>query len=218
MTVRRRLVALVRSLRPATTGAVPRPRHDEGSTIIEFAIVAPVFITLLMVTFDIGQMAFANAMLRGAVQDAARGSALETGDTTAADEKVRTAITSVLPGSTVITSRVNYFDFDDIGRAEIWEDGNSNGECDNGESYTDENRSGSFEKDVGRSGNGGAGDVVIYEVDVSYTSLFKIPDFWSQQSVRDTWGTRHLSAKAVRKNQPFAKQLELGSESRKCPA
>lgn len=191
-------------------------RNNAGSTIIEFAIVAPVFITLLLMCFDIGQMAYANALLRGVVQDAARSAALETGDTEVADEQVEKAMSAVLPGSTVITSRVSYYDFDDIGRSEIWADENGNGTCDNGESYVDENRNGSWNSEIGLSGNGGASDVVVYDVNVSYEPLFKLPNFWNKQSTRDSWGTRELNAKAVRKNQPFAKQIEVGTEDRTC--
>lgn len=207
MTIRRRL-SLLRAC-------------DAGATVIEFAIVVPVFLVLLIGAFDVAQMAYANAMLRGAVQEAARSSALETGDTTAADNQVKNAMTTVLPGSTVVTSRLAYFDFTDIGRPEKWDDkawegAPPDGACNNGEVYVDENGNGMWDADIGKAGNGSAGDVIVYDVTVTYTPIFTVPDFWNKQSVRDGWGARQLTAKAVRKNQPFAKQNQYGANTGKC--
>lgn len=214
MTAASRLTGLCRSLSPqASRRGAP---YDDGSTVVEFAIVVPVFLTMLIMAFDVGQMAFANAMLRGAVQEAARSAALETGDTTAADNQIKAAMSTVLPGSTVITSRVNYFDFSDIGRAEKWADKNNDGTCNNGENYVDENANGTWDAEIGRGGNGSAGDVVVYDVNVSYDPIFKIPNFFGKQSIKDSWGTRELNAKAVRKNQPFAKQNKYGSAAGSC--
>lgn len=216
MTARRRLAGICRSVLPDRAGGRQDASHEEGATVVEFAIVAPVMIMLLITTFDIGQMAFANAVLRGVVQDAARSSSLETGDTTAADNKVKAAVGRVLPGAAVVTGRLSYFDFDDIGRPELWDDKNNDGACNNGETYTDENANGSWDADVGRGGNGSASDVVVYSVTVTYQPIFKIPDFWNKQTIRDSWGSRELTAKAIRKNQPFAKQNNLGSTTASC--
>ena len=45
-----------------------------GAVLIEFALVAPVFLMLIMGTFDLGQMAYGKSVLEGAVQKAARDS------------------------------------------------------------------------------------------------------------------------------------------------
>ena len=67
-----------------------------------------------------------------------------------------------------------------------------------------------WDEDIGVSGNGGAGDVVVYSVTVSYIPLFPNP-FVSNGEDR-----RRLSASTVNKNQPFADQATYGSTAGTC--
>ena len=181
----------------------------EGNAIIEFAILAPVFLLLLLGTFDLGQMVYGRAVLHGAVQEAARTSSLETANTDEADQKVEDIILPILPNATVTSSRVSYLDIADIGRPEAWNDLDDSGTCNDGETFTDENRNGVWDADVGKSGNGGANDVVLYTVTVDYQPVFKVP-FMEQEDQRT------LSATAVKKNQPFADQNDYGSDAGAC--
>lgn len=183
---------------------------SKAVTALEFGLVAPVFLTFLIGIFDLGQMAYGNSVLQGAVQQAARSSALETADTAAADAMVSNIILPVLPAATLSTSRTSYFDFADIARAERFNDGNNNSVCDNGESYVDENENGEWDPDIGLTGNGGASDVVVYTVTASYDPVFKVP-FLPEQ-----WNTRTLTASAIKKNQPFGSQNAYGSVSGTC--
>lgn len=182
----------------------------QGVAAIEFALIMPIFLTLMVGLLDVGQSVYATAILNGAVEQAARSSSLETADTVAADQIVEEIVGPILPGMTMTTTRMSYFDFTDIDRPERWNDVDGNGSCDNGESFTDENRSGSWDADVGSSGNGGAGDVVFYTVTVTYRTAFPIP------ALPDTWSERTLSSTAVRKNQPFATQTTLASTAGVC--
>ena len=181
-----------------------------GMAAIEFAIVAPVFLTMLIGIFDIGQMAYGRSVLSGAAQNAARSSALETANTTRADEAIREKVAPILPGAEVSSTRVSYYDFSDIGRAERWNDADSDGTCDDGEIYVDENGSGGWDADIGVIGNGGASDVVVYTVTATYTPVFKVP------FAPESWNERRLTVSLVRKNQPFADQEEYGSEAGVC--
>ncbi|HEX7881547.1 MAG TPA: TadE family protein [Afipia sp.] len=195
----------------AKTAKLPRiAAAQDGLATIEFAIVAPVFCLLLMGIFDIGQMAYARAILSGAVEKAARSSAMESANTTTADQMVKDAIKPILPGATFASTRVGYVDFSDVQRAEKFTDTNSNGTCDPGEPYVDENRSGHWENDVGVSGNGGANDVVLYTVTVTYKPVFRV------NILGNTTQTRTMTAIGVRKNQPFATQQGYGSSAGTC--
>ena len=186
-------------------------RDDEqGTTIMEFGLIATVFVTLLLGLFDLGQLAYTQSILNGAVQTAARSSSLESGNTTAADNEVASIVRVVAPGATVATSRVSYFDFDDIERAEAWNDADGDGTCSVGETYSDENGNGMWDEDIGSDGNGGASDVVIYEVTVSYDPLFPNPFIPGGVS------KRNLSASTVKKNQPFANQPGFGDAAGVC--
>lgn len=185
-------------------------RAKDGVGTIEFAIVAPVLCLLMMGIFDIGQMAYGRSILSGAVEKAARSSAMEGGNTAAADLMVQNAIKPILPGATFASRRDSYVDFDDLDRAEKFTDTNNNGTCDPGEPYVDENRSGHWEANVGVSGNGGANDVVMYTVTVTYKPVF------SANILGNTNQTRTMTAIGVRKNQPFATQQGWGSSAGTC--
>lgn len=182
---------------------------QDGMSAVEFGLIAPVFLMMLLGTYDLGQMAYGRIQLNGAVQDAARRSSLESSNTTEADNIVKTAIKNILPGATFQSKRQSYYDFTDVARPEKWSDTNKNGTCDNGENFVDENRSGVWEADVGRDGNGGAGDVVLYTVTIKYKRVFPVP-FWGSGAERT------MIATAVKKNQPFASQQEYGSSAGKC--
>ncbi|MXO90296.1 TadE/TadG family type IV pilus assembly protein [Pontixanthobacter aquaemixtae] len=185
-------------------------KDQRGTTVMEFGLMVTVFMTLLLGLFDLGQLAYANAILRGATQDAARDSSLETGNTTTADAAVTSIIRTVAPDATVTSSRVSYFDFEDVERPESWNDENDDGSCNDGEAYVDENGNGNWDSDIGVSGNGGAGDVVIYTVTVTYDPLF--PNPFLPGGAR----ARKITSSAVKKNQPFADQANYGSDAGIC--
>lgn len=182
----------------------------EGAAAVEFALAAPVLLVLLIGMFDMGHMAYLNAVLNGAVEKVARDSALETANTTTSDQAVGTIMAGVAPGASVTTTRNSYYDFTDVARPEAWGDTNANGRCDNGESYTDENNNGSWDADIGRTGNGGSGDVVYLTATMTYQPLFKVP-FTGNPN-----GTRTLKATAVTKNQPFGNQGQYSTAARTC--
>lgn len=173
-------------------------------------MVAPVLIMLIIGICDIGYMAYSTAVLRGAVETAARSSSLETADTTEADAQVTEAVRNILPDATVATTRKSYYDFTNIDQPEPWDDENDNATCDDGEVYTDENGNDQWDADVGVSGNGGANDVVVYTATVTYTPLFPIPFIDGSDAART------LTASSVKKNQPFATQAEPGSSAETC--
>ncbi|MFM6829781.1 MAG: TadE/TadG family type IV pilus assembly protein [Novosphingobium sp.] len=184
---------------------------SEGATIVEFAIVVPLFMVLLLGIMDVGQMVYGKSVLAGAVRKAARESSLETRNTSEADAMVLDMIRPVLPGVTIATTRKSYYDFSDIGRPEKWNDSNKNGHCDNNETYTDENRNAQWDEDVGKAdSDGGASDVVVYTVNASFQPVFKVP------FLPKLWNSRTLSSTAVTRNQPFATQAGYGSSAGSC--
>lgn len=195
-------------------GLLSTPRccgsDERGVTAIEFAIAAPVLIMLLLGIYDMGHTLYVSALLRGAVQQAARSDTLEVADVAKANAYVEGIVKSVVPQAEVRSKRVSYYDFADIKRAESWNDNNGNGVCDKAESYIDENRNLRWDPDVGVENNGGANDVTLYTVDVIYEPIFINPFVSSSKNLRT------LSASAVKKNQPFALQERYGSAARTC--
>ncbi len=189
-------------------------RDERGIAATEFALIAPVFILLVMGMFDMAHMTYAKATFDGIVQRAARASSLETADTAAADTMVYNNVKVLLPAiarSDLTTKRQSYYDFADIKRPEkLEEDKNNNGECDTGDKYLDENNNGTFDKDIGKDGNGGAGDVVMYTATVEYKPVFRIP------FMPTSWNKRTLTATAVKKNQPFTNQAVYSTTKKTC--
>lgn len=182
-----------------------------GVTAIEFALLAPVLFMFLIGLLDMGQSIYGQVVLNGAVAKAARSSSLETANTTAADTEVASLVGKVLPGAKITSTRKSYYDFNDVGRAEKWNDANNDGTCSNGEAFVDENGNGQWDSDIGVGGNGGANDVVVYTVSATFDPLFKIP------FIPQLWAARKLTASTVTKNQPFANQDGYGSNSGTCP-
>ena len=181
-----------------------------GTTVMEFGLIVTVFVTLLLGLFDLGQMIYAKAILDGAAQEAARASSLETGNTAAADAKVNELVQKIAPGAAVVSSRVSYYDFNDIDRPEMWNDEDGDGICNNSEAYTDENDNGQWDADIGNASNGGASDVVLYSVEIRYDPLFPNP-FLPGGSAE-----RVLSTTTVKKNQPFANQQKYAATAGSC--
>mgnify|MGYP006001241723 CR=1 FL=1 len=123
-------------------------RDTSGATIVEFAVVAPIFIGIIMFIFDMGFMAYARSILSGEVNAVGRASARETAYGLAQT------------------------------RVEPFVDGNDNDRCDAGESYLDLNGNSRFDLDGARTGGGGARDVVIYTATLQYTRICPVAEFF----------------------------------------
>jgi Flp pilus assembly protein TadG len=201
-----------------TTAA--RIKQDErGATLVEFGIVAPVMCLLLVGAFDFAHTLYARAVLQGAVQKAARDSALETGaeetrqDTL--DQKVITQARSLARNATVTISRRYYRSFSDAAaaKAETWTDTNLNGKCDAGEPYQDANLNSTWDRDGGDSGQGGAKDAVLYTATMVYPRMLPLKGF-----IPGINNTITLTASTVLKNQPYGDQQSYAEPVvRNCP-
>ncbi len=182
---------------------------EEGGTLVEFAVIAPVFFMLLMGIFDFGHTIYIRSVLNGAVQDAARDSALENaavaGNTDVIDNKVRTAVQNLSKGikdNDIKIERVSYFSFDDVNRPEAFTDSDGDSICNNNEVFEDENANGVWDADIGEDGLGGARDVVVYNLEVTYDRVFPLYRMLGRsQSVT-------LSSSTVLQNQPYAQQAD----------
>lgn len=131
-----------------------RIRRDEnGIAIVEFAIIAPVFLMMLMGIFDMGYALYINSALQGAVQEGARQASLENTLWTDIERKVNSKVRAVVPGSdpaTVISFKLDptyYQNYNDIGLPEDFDDKErapftKNNAYDLGEPYTDTNSNG----------------------------------------------------------------------------
>ena len=183
---------------------------ERGATVVEFALVAPVLIALLMGLFDTGYNLYAAAILQGAIQQAARNSTIEGATPTSLDAKVTNAVHRVVPNATLIFERANYSNFSDIGAPEDFTDVNGDGVCDAGEPFEDANGNGTWDTDRGRAGQGGARDAVLYTVKVSYPHAFPVGAMIGLSRVEN------LQSSTVLRNQPYSDQIVPAAQTRNC--
>jgi Flp pilus assembly pilin Flp len=174
-------------------------RSQDGAYMIELALVLPVFLMLMMGIFDIGFQMYAKSVLAGAVEEAARGSTLESNNIsqTDVDQRVRNAVGNVASYATLSFSRTNYRNFSNVNQPENFTDSNNNGSRDPGECFEDRNSSNSWDASGGANGQGGADDVVLYRATISYDRLFPL---WRMLGEPQNESIR---VSTVLRNQPF---------------
>ncbi|MBK6706158.1 MAG: pilus assembly protein [Sphingomonadales bacterium] len=190
--------------------------HDQsGNTITEFGLIAPAVVTLLLGTMDVGHSLYMRTVIDGAIQEIARDSALEDGailgKQEAMDYRIKQKIlalnNSIDPAEDIKIKRRYYKNFSNAYNAEEEEfvDSNDNDVCDNGEAFTDINENGVWDADGADEGQGGARDVAIVSVSVSYDRLFPIASLIGLPEKVS------FSANTVLANQPYAEQAQYGA-------
>ena len=184
--------------------SVANLRPDQNGVIaVEFALVAPVLMLMLMGLFDLSYNMYTTQMLQGAIENAARNSSIEgaVGKEAQLDAMVTTAVRAVAPTATLSFTRRAYSSFTKAGRPEDFTDVDSDGVCSKGEPFEDANGNGKWDTDGGKTGFGGARDAVLYTVVVKYQRAFPIAGLIPGQSKTFT-----LSAATVLRNQPYGQQ------------
>ncbi|QZH74704.1 MAG: pilus assembly protein [Erythrobacter sp.] len=168
-------------------------------TVVEFALLAPVLLVTMMGLFDFSYNIYAESMIEGAVQKAARDSTIEqfANNPAALDTKVREAVQKVVPSSNVTFTRSAYRNYSDMGRAEEFTDTNGDGVCNNNETFVDLNSNGFWDSTRARDAANSARDAVLYEVNASYDRAFPLAGLLGFDD------TVNVSARTVLRNQPF---------------
>lgn len=181
-----------------------RVRADRrGVTALEFAMIVPVMLAMIMGLGELMYQAYAQSILEGAIQKAGRDSSLQGGADNAAtiDQSVLDMVKTIAPGASFASTptRKNYDTFAAM-KPEPFTDTNGNGVRDTKECFDDINGNGSYDTDPGVTGQGGANDVTLYTVQVSYPRLFPVASFFGASA------TQTITAKTFLKNQPYASQ------------
>lgn len=174
---------------------------QRAATMVEFAFVTPVMLLLLTGLGDLTYQVYAQSVLNGAVQKAARDSGIEggAGNSASIDAAVQSIVLQVAPRATFASTRKSYDSFSEVA-PEPFTDNNHNGVRDPGECFTDENGNGTWDADPGSTGQGGASAVTLYTVTATYPRIFPIAGLlgWPK--------TQTISASTLLKNQPYATQ------------
>jgi len=177
---------------------------SRGATIVEFAIVAPVMVMFMLGMSDQLYNIYATSVLQGAVIKAARDATLEGNNTAttnaALDARVLSLIRGMAPTATAVSTRKSYPNFSTVATPEPFTDNNGDGDRDPGECYTDLNENSQWDPDPGIAGDGGASDVVLYTMTITFPRLFPVAGILG--------GGRNMSitASTILKNQPWSDQ------------
>lgn len=194
---------------------LPLLRDKRGMSVVEFGLIAPVFLILLLGTLDLGHTLYMQSVLQGVMQKVARDATLENQSTTALETQVRTKVQTLATNATVTLVPRYFKNYTKAAQAtaETFTDTNGNGRCDANEPYIDSNFNSSWDADGGNAGQGGAKDTVVLTASVSYPRLFPIYRFIGMGS------TVNLQATTVLVNQPYGDQAQYGSSppTRNCP-
>ena len=176
---------------------------QNGSAVVEFAMIAPVLLMTLAGVLDMGYNYYAQAQLQGAVQRVARLSTVEGAEFRHEDldMAVRDAVHQIVPDAELDISRSSYANFSDIAQPEDFTDVDDDGSCNDGEPFEDANGNGVWDEDRGSAGFGSARDAVLYVVNVTYPRAFGAGGLIGLPDVA-------TSASTVLRNQPFGEQAE----------
>lgn len=166
-----------------------RLRDDRrGAALLEFALLAPPFLLLLLGSFDMAYQAYARAATQGAVETLTRSATVQNADEAAIRQRLTETVRAVVPSGTIAIARGSVSRFSDFGAMErLTLDLNGNGQLD-GPVDTDGNgvpdKSDCWEDvdgngvrnvvTVGKDSMGGADDIVRYSVTVTFDRLFPI--------------------------------------------
>jgi Flp pilus assembly protein TadG len=199
-----------------------RLRADaRGASLVEFAMVAPALMVVIMGLLDMTYQLYAKAMFEGAVQKAARDATLESNSVATAsaalDTKVKTAFKEVngsVTDSSFTFTRRNFKDFSSAGKMEP--STGPGGQCAPPAgatvyTYVDVNDSGTWD-DGAQAGQGGADDVVLYTATVTYRQLFPVNALFGASTMKT------VRASTVLRNQPYNNQATRApGPTRNCP-
>lgn len=181
-------------------------RDRNGVTIIEFAFVAPVLVLLLTGLLEFGYVLFARSTLESSVLAASRSSRVadcpnENAKALEAELQSRMSVVSSADGEPAKLQVESYGSrFGDVGNPEPFDDANTNGTRDDGESYTDVNGNGVWDEDMGRTGNYGSfGEVVRFRATYNVRSL--VPSVAKQFT--NGKGYYEIESTTVARNEPF---------------
>ena len=148
-----------------------------GATAVEFAFAAPILITTVVAIIEFSMIMASSMLLEGAVRDASRYgiTGYTSGGVTRAQkilDIVESRSMGIIHLENLTVDTKTYTSFASIGQPEPFVDAAPyNHQWDPGETYTDVNGNGHYDEDMGVSGAGGPGDIVLYTVRADWPLL-----------------------------------------------
>lgn len=174
-------------------------RDRRGATIVEFALILPVLCTLLLGVLDLGYRSYVTSIVQGALHEAARMATVGGVPITTIETHVQNRLQRFSNNATITVTTRSYADFTGVGIPEvITQDTAPVGTYNAGDCFEDYNGNGHYDLDRGRSGLGGAEDVVYFEVTMTYPHIVPLGRFlgWNNNVT--------ITQNTLLRNQPYA--------------
>lgn len=190
---------MIRRRRPTSLLADQR-----GAYILEFALLSPVFLAMILGFVDFSYWAYMKATTTGALERVARSAGVggPSVDPTTFEIPVQNLVKTIAKDSTFTWTKKSYFNFSGVGKPEkLTSDKNNNGQYDLGDCWEDSVENGNYDTAQGTTGIGGADDIVYYTVKVDFQPLIPLGGFFPFLPAG-----RSVSASTMIKRQPFAAQ------------
>lgn len=175
-----------------------------GATAVEYALLLPVLLLLLMAIIEYNTMMYASAVLEGATAVAAREG--KTGYTQSGLSQqeyiyniVKSRVSGLLDPSLVQISSKSYVGFSVVGQPEPCISPPAS-PCNGtpGVNFVDVNHNGVWDPDQGAAGLGASGDIVLYTVTYPWPIMTPL-----MLSYMGTNGVFPLTSSAIVKNEPY---------------
>lgn len=182
---------------------------NSGAALVEFGILVVPLLMVVLGFCELGYRGYVRSTLQGSLNDVARIAAVENpklGNGGAAlEDRIKQRLLDrmgLLAKNATYDFKIdNFRTFGSIGTAEaLITDVNGNGKYDPGDCWEDSNPNKNFDLSAGRSGVGGADDVVVYEVTMTVPHLFPVMGLFKVDNVFD------VSATTMIRTQPYAEQ------------
>jgi TadE-like protein len=185
-----------------------RLRADKrGTTVMEFALIAPVFLSMICGTMEMSYDLYQRSVIQGVVQRAARKASVGGLSSGQVDAYIRSKIKPVLPDSVRESSaaisiiKKSYYNYSNVGKPEkITKDTIPIGTYNSTDCYEDLNANHSYDLSTGINGVGGADDIVYYEVTTTTPRLFPVVELIGASA------NISIKTETVIRNQPFSAQ------------
>lgn len=174
-----------------------------GSAAIEFALIGPVFMFMILGIFEFSIIMLTQTLLEAGIREASRfgitGRQLE--GSSRADQIKQIIVdhsAGLIDVDEIDLETLTYEEFGGIGQPEEFTDENGNGAYDDGEPFDDANGNGTWDPDRGTPGVGNSGDIVVYKV--GYEWLPVVPLF---SHILPDGGGFEMEATVAVRNEPW---------------
>ncbi|MCB4861338.1 pilus assembly protein [Sphingobium sp. PNB] len=153
--------------------------NQRAASVPEFALILVPLCLLLFGGLEMGYQIYIRSVTLGALERAARLTTLQTVDSTTIENDIEAQIKRVVPNATVLTTKGSFYQYSNINALErLTTDNNNNNILDKGDCWEDVDNDGNRNVvTAGKTGIGGADDIVRYNTELTYNRILPLYRF-----------------------------------------